>query len=461
MVIGSSVLIHKFSQTPWAIHPSMFETFNTVINNKLDGLDIRATDKVRGQDKYDDDDGRFLLKYDIYGNTAVIPMHGVILKKSMGMQGMSGLVATLDMEASFKSALENRDVERIILDIDSPGGTVDGTMEMSDLIYNSRGKKPIIAFANGMACSGAYWIGSAADEFYTYHTSFIGSIGVYMMHVDQSAANEADGYKVTYIKAGKYKTAGNPNEPLSDMSKEVLQNEVDNLYTQFTIGVARNRGIAHEEILKIAEGKVYIGQEAVDAGLVDGLESFDDILAHSNIYSFLKGEQMLGMKVKDAKVADVKSENSEVYNEIFNAGCASRDEEVATLTAKNNELKNAQEQQEAATVRETAIMSNAVKLNQEEYGKELVAGNDSVEEAYAKLIDKSSECAGSTRENFAATAPKPAGSADGGDLLEEAPKTGKAAKEYCEKKYNLTGKAAWNKAKNEFPGLFYNTDGGK
>jgi ClpP class serine protease len=119
---------------------------------------------------------------------------------------------------------------------------VDGVEELSSEVYQSRGKKKMIAVANAMAASAAYWIASAADELVVTPSGQIGSIGVFAAHEDISKAAEMQGVKVSLISAGKYKTEGNPFEPLSSEARAAMQRDVDVFGEMFTAAVARNRG---------------------------------------------------------------------------------------------------------------------------------------------------------------------------------------------------------------------------
>jgi len=443
MGTGNALLLHKFSQTPWAIHPSMFDVFTNVFNNKLQGRILKPA-QVK-----DDNDG--LMKYTMYGSIAVLDLEGVILKKKMMMEGESGMFATLDVERTLLMAMEDRAVESIILSIDSPGGTIDGAAELADLIYSLRGEKPMTALANGMMCSAAYWIGSAADKIYAYTTSDVGSIGVYMMHIDQSKANESEGIKVTYIKAGKYKTVGNPNEPLSDTDKDVLQAHVDYNYDTFISAVARNRGMSKDDVAKVAEGRLFIGQQAVDAGLVDQIASLDDLVEYSNKYQFLKGGRMLGKKVKDATVEDLKADNPELYQQIVA-------ETTATVQANCQGQISALQAQiaesDAQAKRAKGIRASALKLGQVAEGEVLVASDKSLEDCLVELISGTHEASGDLGNAFAATAPVAAGSAAASELDLPEPKTQEAAMQYCLKKYGCSKREAWAKASLDFAELF-------
>src|SRR5690606_16497050 len=116
--------------------------------------------------------------------------------------------------------------------------------DAAEQIYQAAQSKKVIAVTDGMMASAAYWLGSSASEIVASSGSQVGSIGVMMTHVDYSAMNERVGYRVTYIYAGKYKVEGNPDEPLSDETRQYLQSRVDEDYAEFVKSVARGRGVS-------------------------------------------------------------------------------------------------------------------------------------------------------------------------------------------------------------------------
>jgi len=143
------------------------------------------------------------------------------------------------------------------------------------------GKKPIVALADGFAASAAYWIGSAADKMYiTSDTTAVGSIGVVATHFDYSKAEAQRGITVTEIAAGKYKRIASEHAPLSEEGRTSIQDQVDHVYGVFVDAVARNRGVSSQTVLdKMAEGKLFLGKQAISAGLVDGMSSLEKLVA--------------------------------------------------------------------------------------------------------------------------------------------------------------------------------------
>lgn len=262
--------------SPWAIIPAKLNEIQEIYFTHLRGekIDIRGIEARIGRKLENEEQG-----YENIQGIGVIPVNGVIAKRMNLFSEISGGVSTQLVARDFKEAMNDRKVKAVLLDIDSPGGMVDGTQDLANLIYQSRGKKPIAAFTDGMMASAAYWIGSAADEiFISGDTTQVGSIGVVASHVDVSKAEEKAGMKTTEIVAGKYKRIASRYAPLSEEGKATLQEMVDYLYRVFIEDVAKHRGVTEEDALKMADGKVFIGKQAKEIGLVDGIMNFDDLI---------------------------------------------------------------------------------------------------------------------------------------------------------------------------------------
>ncbi len=213
------------------------------------------------------------VPYTVTDGVAVITLEGVIAKRMNLFTQISGGTSTELLTQDLRAALVDPAVKSIILLIDSPGGTVDGTQALSDQVYAARGIKPIVALASGMMASGAYWIGSAAQAVYlSEQTTIIGSIGVVTAHVDISGAEAQKGVKTTEIYAGKFKRIASGYSPLSDVGRASVQETVDYLYSIFVGDVAKNRGVSVDAVLQtMADGRIFTGQQGIEAGLADGV----------------------------------------------------------------------------------------------------------------------------------------------------------------------------------------------
>jgi signal peptide peptidase SppA len=264
--------------SPWLIVPDKLAQIRGIYETHLRGEKIDVDAVLAKMAKPTDGDS---IGSTVQDGTAIIPVYGVIGKKMNMFTRISGGTSTQLIGKDFAEALADPEVHSILLAIDSPGGTVDGTQALADQIFEARGKKPIVAIADGMMASAAYWIGSAADRVYTSgDTTAVGSIGVVAQHTDYSQAEHAAGIKVTEITAGKYKRIASDHEPLSVEGRASIQEKVDHLYSVFVDSVARNRGVDPETVAaKMADGKVFLGKQAVKAGLVDGVSTQPAVVA--------------------------------------------------------------------------------------------------------------------------------------------------------------------------------------
>lgn len=222
------------------------------------------------------------------GAVGVLPIRGVISHRA-GMVGNVSEPRGANVESltkDFRTLLDDRMVEAIVLDVDSPGGSVAGIEELASEIYRARGSKPIIASVNALAASGAYWLASAADEIVVTPSGQVGSIGVYTVHHDYSAAMEAEGVKATIVRAGKYKIEANPYEPLNEEAQGAMQASVDAYYRMFVDAVARHRGVKPEAVRNgYGEGRTVVAAEAVRVGLADRVGTFDSVLSGLGVSS--------------------------------------------------------------------------------------------------------------------------------------------------------------------------------
>lgn len=205
-----------------------------------------------------------------------LPIVGSMVHRGGMMDAMSGTMSYEGIQTSLQSAIDNPAVKGILLDVDSSGGAVAGAFDLRDFIMEAKGKKPIYALARDSMCSAAYLISSACTKVYATQTAAVGSIGVVAMHVDKSKANEEAGFKPTFIYAGKFKTAGNANEPLEGEALDYLQESVNDSYDMFVKAVAEARGI-DEQVIRDTEARVYKVQKAKSLGLVDGVRAMKTV----------------------------------------------------------------------------------------------------------------------------------------------------------------------------------------
>ena len=213
------------------------------------------------------------------GAVAVIPIYGVITNRAGLLGRMSGGTSVEDLTQQFRTALNDPAVGSILFDIDSPGGSTDGIPELANEIAASRGSKPIGAIANTLCASGAYWLGSQADELACTPSGMVGSIGVYAAHQDMSRMQEQRGISTTLISAGKYKTEGNPYGPLTAEGHAAIKQAVDEFYDMFVADVARGRGATQAKVRDgFGEGRVVTASAAKGERMIDRVATFDDMV---------------------------------------------------------------------------------------------------------------------------------------------------------------------------------------
>lgn len=279
--------------TPWAIQPGKLSIILEVLRFHLAGGKLtpeEVQERVGAVARPSPSQA---------GMVQVLPLYGTIAHRMGLMTESSGGTSTERFAGSFRAALANADVSAIVIDVDSPGGTVDGVPELADLIYRSRGAKPVVAVANTLAASAAYWIGSAADELLVSPSGEVGSIGVLAAHQDLSGFYEREGVRTTLIAAGEYKAEGNPFEPLTEEARAYIQERVDDYYGMFVRAVALQRGASVDDVRKgYGQGRVMGAQPAVAAGMADRVGTLDDAIARA---AQLARRGLAGRRAADAE----------------------------------------------------------------------------------------------------------------------------------------------------------------
>jgi signal peptide peptidase SppA len=266
------LIMQAVLSTPWAILPEKLAAIEALLALRLAGGQVRAEDVAAATNGRRPATGPARA-----GAVAVLPIYGTIHQHAGMLLESSGGTATEAVSAALYQALDDPAVGAIVLDVDSPGGAVSGVDELATQIYQSRGQKPIVAVANSLMASAAYWIGSAADEVWVSPNGEAGSIGVYAAHQDVSQALEKDGVRVSLLSAGRYKTEGNQFEPLTDEGRAALQGRVDAYYEKFVAAVARGRGYAPVTVRNgFGEGRVLTAEAAVAAHLADRVGTLAD-----------------------------------------------------------------------------------------------------------------------------------------------------------------------------------------
>jgi signal peptide peptidase SppA len=258
---------------PWLLTPQMHRTLTDIARAHSECGDAEvAQHAIAAQTKANPLKRAFVL----VDNTAVIPCEGVIGRKFDNILYSSGVTSIDIFQRLVDTAAGDDDVESILLVFDSPGGIVTGTPEAANAVAKARAIKPVIAFADGLCDSAAYWIASQADYIYATPSADVGSIGCYLAVLDESRACEMDGIKTELFKSGRFKGMGYPGTTLNDEQRTMLQAGVDRIARQFKAAVnsGRKKVIAEE----VMQGQSFAVEDAKTIGLIDEITDIETAL---------------------------------------------------------------------------------------------------------------------------------------------------------------------------------------
>ncbi len=278
------------------------------------GVDISAADIELLRTQHGVSSRSVDAEYEVVGGgLALIPVEGTLMHKTAGLDALSGLMSYKDIEGQVLAALGDNGVSQLALMIKSPGGDVQGVFDLAELIYQSRGVKPISAIVDETAASAAYLIASATSRIFVPQTAVVGSIGVVSRMENHSKRNEQMGIDVEYIYAGKKKVMGNPDTPITDEARAEVRGHVDVAYERFVGAVSRYTELSAEAI-KATEAGVYVGQAAVNVGLASDMmsanEAIETLINNNTGNKTMSGnvnatftQEQVDAKVTEAKVS--------------------------------------------------------------------------------------------------------------------------------------------------------------
>jgi signal peptide peptidase SppA len=278
-VIEHAALIANLLSMPWALEQSAFNRLLQIADRVARGESPSFSALQETADIKAARNARRVENRQITGGVGVIPIYGVIMQRASLYDDVSGLVSTQQISAQLQTALADTSVASIVLEFDSPGGSVFGIQELADEIQLATAKKPVIGIANSLAASAAYWLASQCSELYCTPSGSTGSIGVYVTHEDWSRAAEKAGVATTIIAAGKYKTEASELQPLSADAKDHLQHMVDSYYQTFIAQVGRGRNLPASTVRRgMGEGRVLGAADARAANMIDGIATFGQVI---------------------------------------------------------------------------------------------------------------------------------------------------------------------------------------
>jgi len=372
------ILEYMTNQT-WAVEIDTLGRMVEIVDRHVSGVKL-TTEQIEiaiGKTKTDDSTDDNEVSFDADTATAIIPVAGVIAKHSRMVNGVSQprgtSIETLNRQLA--EAVDDPNVESIILHIESPGGSIAGLMDFADDVYEASKVKPVVAFADDLACSAAYWIGSQASRFYANKSALVGSIGVYSLLMDSSKAYDKAGVKMHIIRSGENKGVGAQGIKVTNKQVGVIQTVIDSHYESFLAAIVRGRGPngpGEKQLRKLADGRVYVAADAKNQKLIDGIATFSQVL------------DMERPGMRDDFVEETTEQRASVTNDNTDSKEIVMSEEK---TEKVDAAAVAQEAQVAERTRITAIQSALDGEAFEEVRNKAIADGSSLTEAKAEGFD--------------------------------------------------------------------------
>lgn len=212
-------------------------------------------------------------------SAAIIGLYGPMMSQAEALQAISGATSTREFASLVRRAADDPNVNEIILDIDSPGGSVTSIDTAGEAVRYAATRKPVTAVTEGMMASAAYWVGSQATRVVASANAMVGSISVITSHMDASGWYEAEGLNPTILATGAKKAVGNDTGPLDDAARAELMRVAQAYHDQFVAAVAQGRGITPDRVqAEWADGRVETGTVARQIGMVDEIGTIADVL---------------------------------------------------------------------------------------------------------------------------------------------------------------------------------------
>jgi len=255
----------------WAMHEDIFRGM-VERTNQMD-LRLHVSNQAGGGEMNQASASR---EYQVTtGGVAVIHATGTLMKYT---SSISANTSTIALRRQIRSAARDEEVQAILLRIDSPGGTVSGTYDLVDDVRDAGAKKPVYAYIEDLGASAAYAVASAASKVFANSSALVGSIGTFSVLQDLTGSAAQLGIKVHVIRAGKFKGAGVPGTEITVEHLAEAQRLVDGMNEFFLQTIEAGRKLPRQRVEAVADGRVWIAQEAKTLGLIDGVQGIDATL---------------------------------------------------------------------------------------------------------------------------------------------------------------------------------------
>lgn len=264
-------IIRRVYGEPWLIQPSAHRSIVRLLQSRLEGAELAmAEEGLIGA-------GNRVIQQNV--GAAVVPVHGILGKHLSLIEEMCGGCSIDTLAQDLEAAAADPAVNRIIMAFNTPGGAYPGIPELARMIQDIDRQKPVYAFIDPLCCSGGQWLASACREIFALGSSTVGSVGVYSIYFDETAALEMEGVKVNAISAGKDKLMGASFKAMTDEERATLQAEVDRIHSEFKAAVNARRTVPAEYM----EGGTYSAEEGAKGGLVTRpVDALADVITLTN-----------------------------------------------------------------------------------------------------------------------------------------------------------------------------------
>jgi len=212
-------------------------------------------------------------------NIAIIDVNGLMMRNpGFFEQVFMGATDTNAILAAVNAAGNDSGVDKVLLNINSPGGAVSGTSELGDAVAAVNAVKPVDAYTSDICASAAYWVASQARKIYANPSAIVGSIGVRMALYDTSKAYEQAGIKAIPIDSGKFKSVGAPGTEISAEQIQMFQDIVTEHFGRFASAVKTGRGMSDNKFKAVEDAQILSADKAKSAGLIDSVATFSDVM---------------------------------------------------------------------------------------------------------------------------------------------------------------------------------------
>lgn len=236
-------------------------------------------------------------------------------KGNVGVVEIVGVIASSkEVSRQIKLFREDPAIKAIVLRIDSPGGGVGPSQEIYREIIKAKEVKKIIASLGSVAASGGYYAASAADAIVANPGTITGSIGVIMEYANFQKIMEKIGLTPVVIKSGEFKDMGSPVREITPKEMVILQGVADEVHHQFVRDVAAGRSLGQDQVEKLADGRIYTGEKALELNLVDRLGNFEDAVAWGAEMADIK-EKVVPVYPKEKRLGILKELVSTMFKQ--------------------------------------------------------------------------------------------------------------------------------------------------